>query len=210
MKLPSAAQQRLWVKRAKPVVFVLCSLPLTFLGYDVFTGNISADPIEDFTRVTGIWGLRLLIITLAITPLRILTGFNALIQWRRMLGVFSFVYILLHLATYVVLDQFFNFSQIVEDVIERYYILFGMLAFLLMIPLAATSWNRMIKLIGGKRWTQLHRLVYIIAPLGILHFFLQVKADITSPVLHGAVLAVLLGFRIVHHRRKQRARATSS
>ena len=204
MKKPSAAQQRLWVKRSKPAVFILCLIPLALLAYDVYAGNLSADPVEDFTNVTGTWGLRILIITLAITPLRIITGFNALTQLRRMLGVYAFAYVFLHLATYVVIDQYFDFNQIVADVVERYYILFGMLAFALMIPLAVTSFNKMVKLLGGKRWIKLHQLVYIIAPLGILHFFLQVKADVTSPIIHGAILAALLGFRVVHHYRKAR------
>ena len=199
MKKPSAAASRTWARRAKPLVFVLCLLPLAGLGIDIFSGNLSADPIEDFTYVTGTWGLRLLIITLAVTPVRIITGINALTMLRRMLGVFSFVYILLHMATWLVIDHFFDFQRIIEDIFERWYILFGSLGFLLMIPLAATSFNKAVRWLGGKRWLRLHKLVYIIAPLGILHFYLLVKADITSPVLHGLVLALLLGFRVYHH-----------
>ena len=204
MKKPTAAQQRTWVRRSKPIVFILCSLPLAGLAYSIFTGNISADPVEDITKVTGEWGLRLLILTLAITPLRVITKVNALIILRRMLGVFSFAYILLHMLTWLVIDHYFDFRQIIEDIIDRWYILFGSLAFVMMIPLAATSFNRMVRMLGGKRWIKLHRLVYLIAPLGILHYFLLVKADIGPPVVHGAILAILLGFRIVRHYMKRK------
>lgn len=187
------------MRRIKPVVFVLCCLPLAGLVYDILTYNISADPVEDITRVTGVWGLRLLIITLAITPLRIITKIGALVNLRRMLGVFSFFYILLHFLTWLVIDHYFDFGQIIKDVIERWYILFGSLAFLMMVPLAATSFNAAVRWMGGKRWIALHRLVYVLAPLGILHYYLLVKADITDPIIHGAILAVLLGFRVVWH-----------
>ncbi len=199
MKKSPAARHRTWIRRSKPAVFVLCSLPLANLAYSIFSGNISADPVEDITHVTGEWGLRLLIVTLAITPLRILTGINALTGLRRMLGVFSFFYIALHMLTWLVIDHYFDLARIIEDVIERWYILFGSLAFILMIPLAATSFNRMVRVIGGKRWIKLHRLAYVIGPLGILHYILLVKADLGPPIIHGAVLAILLGFRVVRH-----------
>ncbi len=199
MSKSSAALQRTWVRRSKPLVFALCSLPLAGLAYSIYTGNISADPVDDFTRVTGEWGLRLLIITLAVTPLRVVTGINALVNLRRMLGVFSFVYVLLHMLTWLVIDHYFDFARIIEDVIERWYILFGSLAFLLMIPLAATSFKRMVRALGGKRWAKLHRLVYVIAILGIVHYILLVKADLGPPIIHGAVLAALLGFRVIRY-----------
>ena len=183
------------IRRSKPVIFVLCLVPFGILVFDILTGNISADPVEDITNVTGTWGLRLLIITLAITPLRILTGINQLILVRRMLGVFSFFYILLHFLTWLVIDNFFDFRQMIEDIIERYYILFGSAAFTMMTLLAATSTNRMVRWMGGKRWAKLHKLVYLIGILGVLHFFLAVKADITEPVIYGIIVAVLLGFR---------------
>ncbi len=200
----TAAQQRIVVRRIKPIVFILCLLPLANLVYLIFTHQISADPVEDITKVTGEWGLRILIITLAITPLRVITKFNALINLRRMLGVFSFFYILLHMLTWLVIDHYFNFQQIIEDILDRWYILFGSLAFALMIPLAATSVNRAIKWIGGKRWTKLHKAVYVIAILGIVHYILLVKADLGPPIVHGIVLAILLGFRIVRHYMKSK------
>ena len=183
------------IRRSKPVIFVLCLVPFGILVFDILTGNISADPVEDITNVTGTWGLRLLIITLAITPLRVLTGINQLILVRRMLGVFSFFYILLHFLTWLVIDNFFDFRQMIEDIIERYYILFGSAAFTMMTLLAATSTNRMVRWMGGRRWAKLHKLVYLIGILGVLHFFLAVKADVTEPVIYGIIVAVLLGFR---------------
>lgn len=191
-----------WIRRSKPLVFVLCSIPAAILVFDIATGNISADPIEDLTRVTGIWGLRLLLITLAITPLRFITGINQIVMLRRMLGVFAFFYILLHFLTWLVIDNFFDFQRIIEDIIERYYILFGSLAFVMLIPLAITSTNRMVRWVGAKRWTKLHKLIYPISILGIVHFYLQVKADITEPVIHGAILAILLGYRVWKKPRK--------
>lgn len=196
-------QWRTVIRRSKPAVFVLCSLPLVLLAVSIFTGNISADPIEDITRTTGEWGLRLLLITLAITPLRSITKINQLILLRRMLGVFSFCYILLHFLTWLVIDHFFNFQRIFEDIIERYYILFGFLAFVMLIPLAATSTNRMVRWLGGKRWIKLHKLVYPIGIFGIIHYYLLVKADITQPVIHGTILAMLLGYRVAKHYQKK-------
>ena len=193
------SSSRVWttrIRRIKPLIFILCLIPLGKLAFDVFTGNISADPVEDFTHVTGEWGLRLLIVTLAITPLRMITGINQLVLVRRMLGVFSFVYILLHFLTWLVIDNFFDIQRIIEDIIERYYILFGSLAFVMMTLLAATSTNRMVKWLGGKRWANLHKLIYLIGILGVLHYFLSVKADITQPVIYAAIVALLLGFRI--------------
>ena len=178
-----------WIKRSKPAVFILCLVPILLLAYDVFTGQISADPVEDFTKVTGEWGLRILLITLAITPLRSITGINQLILLRRMLGVYSFFYIFLHFLTWLVIDHFFDFQRSV--------------AFLLMIPLAATSFNRMVRWMGGKRWLRLHKLVYAIGCLAILHYYLLVKADITEPVIYGLVLALLLGYRVVNKRKKR-------
>lgn len=202
MVKPSSRQWAKWIRRSKPLVFVLCSIPAALLASDIATGNISADPIEDLTRETGIWGLRILLITLAITPLRFITGINQLVMLRRMLGVFSFFYILLHFLTWLVIDNYFDFQRIIEDIIERYYILFGSLAFIMLIPLAITSTNRMLRWVGAKRWKRLHMLIYPISILGIVHFYLQVKADITEPVIHGAILAILLGYRIWKNSRK--------
>ena len=195
----AAATNRQWstrIKWAKPILFVLLGIPAASLVFNILTGNISADPIDDLTHVTGEWGLRLLILTLAITPLRNLTGINQLILLRRMLGVYAFFYVLLHFLTWFVIDNYFDFQRIIEDIIERYYILLGFLAFVLMIPLAATSTNKMVRWLGSKRWIKLHKLVYPLSILGVVHFYLQVKADITEPVIYGTILAILLIYRI--------------
>ena len=195
----AAATNRQWstrIKWAKPILFVLLGIPAASLVFNILTGNISADPIDDLTHVTGEWGLRLLLLTLAITPLRNLTGINQLIMLRRMLGVYAFFYVVLHFLTWFVIDNYFDFQRIIEDIIERYYILLGFLAFVLMIPLAATSTNKMVRRLGSKRWIKLHKLVYPLSILGVVHFYLQVKADITEPVIYGTILAILLIYRI--------------
>ena len=200
-KTPPAVQA-VWLKQLKPVVFLICLAPFGFLLYRAFTGHLDADPVEDITSVTGQWGLRFLLITLAVTPLRQISGWHGLIRLRRMLGLFSFFYICLHFLTYLVLDQFFAWGFIAEDILERPYILFGFSAFLLLIPLAATSTNAMVKRLGGRRWQQLHKAVYAIASLGVLHYFLGVKADISLPLAYGFVLALLLGYRWFQYKRK--------
>lgn len=191
----AASGRQTAVRRSKPVLFLICLLPLAHLVYRASTGQLSADPVEDVTAVTGQWALRFLLITLAVTPVRQLTGWHALLMVRRMLGLFAFFYVCLHFLTYLVLDQFFAWSYIVEDIVDRPYILFGFTAFLLLVPLAATSTNAMIRRLGARRWQRLHRAVYVIGVLGVLHFFLLVKADIFEPVVYGAILAVLLGYR---------------
>ena len=191
-----------WIKRFKPVVFTICLIPFGFLLYRAWTGQLSADPVDDITGVTGQWGLRFLLITLAVTPLRQITGLSGLIQIRRMLGLFAFFYVCLHFLTYLVLDQFFAWDFIAEDILERPYILIGFSAFLLLIPLAATSTNAMVKRMGGRRWQKLHKAVYAIACLGVVHYFLGVKANITLPVIYGFILLLLLGYRWVHSKRK--------
>jgi sulfoxide reductase heme-binding subunit YedZ len=179
----------------KPALFILCLVPAAQLALNAYHGDLGANPIETNTRFTGSWALIILIASLAVTPLRRLTGRNELIKCRRMLGLFAFFYSALHFATYMVLDLYFDFSAIAKDVLKRPYITVGFIAFVLMIPLAATSTAGMIRRLG-KRWQQLHSLVYVIAVLGVVHFYWLVKADIRRPVQYGAVLAILLGFRL--------------
>lgn len=193
--------QVVWVRRAKPVMFVACLLPFAWLLFRTFTGRLSAEPIEDITFTTGDWALRFLLITLAVTPLRRLTGWNALIRLRRMLGLFAFFYVCLHFLTFLVLDQFFDWQAIVEDIVKRRYILVGFSAFVLLIPLAITSTDGMMRRLGGRRWQRLHRLVYIAAIGGVLHFLWLVKSDITEPMIYILILGALLVFRIVDRRR---------
>ena len=176
-------------------VFSACLMPLAVLAGQALTHNLGANPIDEITDQTGIWTLRLLLITLAVTPLRRLTGWNRLIQLRRMLGLFAFFYGSLHFVTYIWLDQFFVIEDIIADVIERPFITVGFASFALLIPLAATSTTAMIKRLGGKWWQRLHRLVYVIAIGGVVHYLWLVKADIQQPLLYGSILGVLLVYR---------------
>jgi methionine sulfoxide reductase heme-binding subunit len=181
-----------WLKLA---VFGACAIPAAQLAYQAYIGDLGVNPIEYITRFTGSWALIILIASLAVTPLRRLSGRNELVKFRRMLGLFAFFYAALHFATYMGLDLFFDFGAIGKDILKRPYITVGFLAFVIMVPLAATSTAGMIRRLG-KRWQQLHRLVYVAAIAGVIHFYWLVKADITRPAQYGAVLGLLLGFRL--------------
>ncbi|HSQ11360.1 MAG TPA: protein-methionine-sulfoxide reductase heme-binding subunit MsrQ [Burkholderiaceae bacterium] len=184
----------------RAVVFTLAMLPLLALIYRATDGGLGANPVEAILRSLGTWTLVLLLVTLAITPLRWLTGWAWLLRLRRMLGLTSFFYALLHVVAFVWLDHWFEWAAIVADVVKRPYLTFGFAAFVLMIPLAATSTNAMVRRLGGRQWQQLHRLVYGIAVLGVLHFWFHklAKNDLAEPALYAAVLAVLLGTRLIH------------
>ncbi len=184
------------VKFNKILIFINALIPLTFLAWDAYFQNLGANPVEFFLRTTGILTLVFLFITLAVTPLRKYFGWNQLIKFRRMLGLFAFFYAFLHLITYSIFDKALNIPAIAEDVWNRPFIAVGMLAFFLLIPLAITSTNGMIKRLGGKNWARLHKLTYLIAILGVIHFWMIVKSDLTYPLLFGLVLAILLGYRI--------------
>ena len=183
----------------KIFVFLACLLPLTRLLLETFgvAGfSLGANPVEELLHRCGIWGLNFLLITLAVTPVRRLLKLNWLLRFRRMFGLFAFFYICLHFTVYAALDQRFNLAAIAEDIAERPYITLGMTGLTLLIPLAITSTNGMMRRLG-RRWTRLHRLVYVVALLGVWHFWWQVKKDITEPLIYVAILAVLLGFRLV-------------
>jgi len=197
------------IARIKAALFVLALAPLARLVVAAFTGGLGVNPIEFVTRSTGTWTLSLLLITLAVTPLRRMTGWNWLVRLRRMLGLFAFFYACLHFVTYLWLDQFFDLAAIVKDVVKRPFITVGFSAFLLLVPLAATSTHAMIRRLGGKTWQRLHYLVYAIAILGVVHYGWLVKKDVTQPMLFAAVLAVLLALRILHGLRGQRARVAA-
>lgn len=186
----------------KAVLFLASLIPLIRLSWYGYSDQLGANPIEFITRSLGTWTLVFLLITLSITPLRNLSGWSWLIRLRRMAGLFAFFYALLHFITYIWLDQFFDFSSIYKDVIKRPFITIGFAAFILLIPLAVTSTNAMIKRIGGKRWLLLHRLIYLIAIFGVLHYWWLVKKDITQPIIYAAVLAILLGYRVIKKRLK--------
>ncbi len=178
---------------AKALLFCVCLVPLGVLFWRGFTDRFSANPVEDITHFTGDWTLYFLLITLTVTPLRRLFRWN-LVLFRRMLGLYAFFYACLHFSTYLVFDHFFDLRDIVDDIVKRPYITVGFTAFVLLIPLAATSNNAMIRRLK-KHWRTLHRLVYLIAVLGILHYLWLVKADVRTPVMLGIVLGVLLALR---------------
>ena len=181
---------------SKGVLFVLCLVPLARLVYGLLADTLGANPIEFITRDLGTWALNFLLVTLAVTPLRKLTGWGWLLRFRRMLGLYAFFYACLHLTSYLWLDQFFDWMEIFKDIIKRPFITVGMLAFLLLLPLAATSNNWMIRRLGGRRWQWLHRLVYPIAMLAVLHYFWLVKKDLTQPLIYAGILSLLLGARL--------------
>jgi sulfoxide reductase heme-binding subunit YedZ len=189
-------QDQLVRRILKPAVFAAALSPALYLGWRAAAGELSVNPIEDVTLTTGRWTLRFLLITLAVTPVRRLTGWQPAIRFRRMLGLFAFFYGTLHFLTYVALDQFFAWGFILGDIAKRPYITVGFAAFLIMVPLALTSTSGMIRRLGGRRWTWLHRLVYLSAIGGVVHFFWKVKADTRDPLFYAAVLAVLLGWRV--------------
>ena len=202
----------------KPVVFVASFGPVAWLVWAALTNHLSANPLSDLTNETGIWALRFLCITLAITPLRRLTGWNHAIRFRRMTGLFAFFYGCLHFLTYTIVDRFAGLefpdgivawstlrnlgASVAEDVYKRPFITIGFTTFILMVPLAITSTATMIRRLGGKRWNALHRLIYVSAILGPVHYFWLVKADVRRPLTYAAVVAVLLGIRVYWSRMK--------
>jgi sulfoxide reductase heme-binding subunit YedZ len=190
----------------KPLVFIAALTPFLWLLLRGVTDRLTANPIEDITLTTGIWALRFLLVTLAITPVRRLTGWNPIIRYRRMLGLFAFFYATLHFLTYIVLDQGLAFEFILPDIVKRPYITAGMTAFVAMIPLAITSTRGWIRRLG-RRWQMLHRLVYVSGIAACLHFIWKVKVVIGEPVYYAAILGGLLLFRALWRLRSQ-ARAT--
>lgn len=184
------------IRWAKVVVFLACLGPLARLGWKAYNGLLGANPIEVITHSTGDWTLIFLCVTLAVTPLRMLTQQYWLIRFRRMLGLFAMFYGTLHFTTYIWLDKFFDAHEMVKDVAKRPFITMGFTAFVLMIPLAITSTRGWISRLGGKRWNLLHRLIYFSAIAGVIHYVWLVKKDLTKPLEYAAVVAVLLGYRL--------------
>ena len=201
---------------AKPLVFLLSLLPFAWLVYGAATNNLGANPAEYLERSLGDWTLRFLCLTLAVTPLRMITGTPALARFRRMLGLFVYFYVVLHLLAYSWFDMGFDLGEIAKDIPKRPFILVGFSAFVLLTTLAATSFNRAVKALGARRWQALHRLVYVIAGLGILHFFWMRagKHNFAEVAVYALILAVLLGWRLAQALKKGRGgvkmrRATS-
>jgi sulfoxide reductase heme-binding subunit YedZ len=183
-------------KYFKPIVFVACLLPVLRLAWKAYHSALGANPIQVITWSTGTWTLVFLMLTLSVTPLRKLTRQYWLIQYRRMLGLFAFFYGFLHFLTYIWLDQFFDWQSVTKDVLKRPFITVGFTAFLLMVPLAATSFQPAIRWLG-KRWQPLHRLIYAVAIAGVIHYIWLVKKDLRKPLIYASILAVLLLYRVV-------------
>lgn len=191
---------------AKPVLFAAALLPFAWLLYGAVTNNLGANPAEHLIRATGDWTLRFLCITLAVTPLRVISGMPGLARFRRMLGLFVYFYVVVHLLSYSWFDMGFDVADIAKDIAKRPFILVGFSGFVLLTPLAATSFNRAVKALGAKRWQALHKLVYVIAGLAILHFFWMRagKRNFAEVAVYAAILAVLLGWRLVQYLKKRR------
>jgi sulfoxide reductase heme-binding subunit YedZ len=198
----------------RPLVFVVSLLPALWvigaIASDYFNGTrlLGSNPIKEAEHYTGRWVLRFLTLTLAVTPIRQTFGWNWLQKYRRMLGLFAFSYALLHLTIYFVLDLELAWGDLAEDIVKRPYITIGMAAFALLVPLAVTSTAKMVKRLGGKRWAALHRSIYVIAVLGLIHFWMAVKRDVTDPLFYALIIAALLGYRVVAWRRRRAAAAS--
>lgn len=191
---------------AKPLVFAVALLPFAWLTYGAFTDGLGPNPAQHLILATGIWTLRFLCLTLAVTPLRVITNLPALARFRRMLGLFTYFYVLLHLLSYSGFDKGFELSDILGDIAKRPFILVGFSAFVLLTPLAATSFNRAIRALGARRWQALHKLVYLIAGLGLLHFYWMraAKHNFAEVKIYAAIMAVLLGWRLLQFLKKKR------
>lgn len=186
-------------------VWLACLAPFVWLAAQAVLGELGANPIERLIRQLGVWGLRLLIVGLAITPLARLLRKPRLIRFRRTIGLFAFAYVSAHLLTYIGVDQYFDFAAVWRDILKRPFITLGMLAFVLLVPLAVTSTNGMIRRLGSRTWRRLHWLIYAIVPLGVVHYYLLVKADHRPPLVYGAIVLVLLGWRVVARLRSLRS-----
>ena len=197
-------------KWTKAFAFALCLGPLALLGWRALHGDLTANPIEFITHTTGDWTLRFLIVTLAVTPLRKILRVPQLIRFRRMFGLFAFFYACLHFSTWIGLDKFFDWADMWKDVQKRRFITVGFAGFALMIPLALTSTAGWIRRLGGKRWQSLHRLIYVSAIAGVIHYYMQVKADVRRPLAFAAALAILLGYRLIVYSRRPKLKPVAT
>jgi methionine sulfoxide reductase heme-binding subunit len=205
------ADQRLrWV--AKPAIWALALMPLAWLAWRVINQDLTANPAEFMNRYLGDWALRFLLIALAATPIRLLTGVVAVVRLRRLLGLFAFFYVTLHLTSYIALDQFFDWRAIWNDIVKRTYITLGMTGFVILAALAATSTKGMVKRLGGRNWTLLHKAVYVAGVLGVIHFIMMRKGFQLEPLIYAGILAMLLGSRLLPKRsaRKTPIQASST
>ena len=183
-------------KAAKPVLHILCLIPLIWLGWLVLSNDLGANPVERVNRFTGNWALYMLLIALAVTPLKVISGWKALPRFRRMLGLYSFFYACLHLTSYLVLDHHLHWGRILDDIAKRPYIMVGAACVTILLALAVTSPAAMVRKLGARGWQNLHRLVYLAGILGVTHYFLLIKADFRQPLLMAAILAGLFAVRL--------------
>lgn len=197
------------MKFAKVAVFIASLVPLAILAWSAYSNALGANPIEEIQIQTGLWSLRFLALSLAISPLRKLTGWNTIIRYRRTFGLFAFFYATVHLLNYVALDMYFDISDIVEDVAKHLYVTVGVATWLVLIPLVATSTRSSIRRLGGRRWNRLHQLAYVAAVGGTVHYLWAVKKDTLYPVLYVALFAVLLGYRVLLWLKKRRQLKTA-
>lgn len=187
------------IKFAKIVVFINATVPLALMARDAYFHELGANPLEFITRTTGTLALIFLLLSLLVTPLRKVSGQPWMIKLRKLVGLYAFAYVTVHLLAYVWFDKFFRVNEIVSDVFKRRFIFFGMLGFVLLVPLAVTSTNAMIKRLGGERWNRLHKLVYVAAGCGVVHYYMLVKADTRKPIIFGIALVLLLAYRVFNY-----------
>ena len=194
----------------KPGVFLLCLIPLAVIVERALFGGLGANPVEAVNRFLGDWALRILLVTLTITPLVHLGGWPVLVRFRRMVGLFAFFYAVLHVSNYVIADQFFNWADIWADIVKRVFITLGMATYLVLLALAVTSPKAAVKKMGAKRWRLLHRGAYFAGIGGVIHFWMMVKADLTQPIIHATILGLLLGYRLIKRQKKTTTPAHNS
>ena len=199
---------------AKPTVFLLCLIPLAWIAWRIINGDVgtglNANPVEQVNRYLGDWALRFVLIALSVTPLVKITNWTTPIRFRRMLGLFAFAYATLHLANYVIADQFFNWADIWADIVKRVFITLGMATYLVLLALAVTSPKAAVKKMGAKRWRLLHRGAYFAGIGGVIHFWMMVKADLAQPIIHATILGLLLGYRLIKRQKKTTTPAHNS
>ncbi len=191
------------------LVWLLCAAPLLILLAQGFTGDLTANPVQYVLHQLGVWALRFLCIALAISPLAKLAGVTRIMRYRRRIGLWAFAYVTLHLLMYVVIDQELDLGSIWKDIVKRPYITIGMAAFVMLVPLAVTSFNKVRRRMRPRNWQRLHRLVYLIAAMGVAHYYLLVKADHSDPIFYGVIVALLLSARLIPARRKRRVPAAA-
>lgn len=203
-------QDQLIRRVLKPLVWVLSLGPVLALGWYAYADQLTANPIEFLIRYTGDWALRFLLLALAITPLRTITGWNGFARFRRLIGLFAFFYVILHLSSYIGLEQFFDWNAIWLDIVKRTYITVGMISFVILLALASTSTKGMIKRVGGKNWNRLHKGVYVAGVAACIHFYMMRKGVQLEPIIYFGICLLLLGYRLVGYLKKQQGKKAAA